>query len=83
MFSRYYTRNGKVAEIKGISEYFQFGPVTIYNGNVEGKNITWDEYGRYKMNQLFGDQLPHQLDLVAFDEEIIRDPGIYYVVFKR
>lgn len=83
MFSVYYTRKGEQAIINGISDYFQFGPVTLYSGNVENQEVTWDEKGRYKMNQLFGDKLSHDLDLVNFENEVVINPGVYYMELRK
>lgn len=68
MFSNYYTRDGQLATINSISEYVSYGLVTLYAGNVGDEEVTWDQNGRYKMNQLFGDKLPHKLDLVSWEE---------------
>jgi hypothetical protein len=84
MFSRYYTRNGDIALINGISQYYIFGKeTTLYSGVVNKKSVTWDQYGRYKTNQLFGDGKSHSLDVVFWDEEIVENPGVYYVEFKK
>lgn len=68
MLSNFYTREGTQALIKGISSYRIFGEnVTYYWGYVGEEEITWDKFGRYNVNQLYGDKLPHEFDLVSWE----------------
>ena len=91
MFSTYCTRRGNTALLNGISQYrmtnesgIPYGRmVTLITGKVDGMSVTWDEAGRYKFNQLVGDEVLHDLDLVSFDNEVVRDPGVYYMEFKK
>ena len=83
MFSTFFTRDGRSAKLNGISQYYHFGPITLYTGTVDEEPVTWDEFGRNKMNNLIGDEVQHELDLVSFETEIIKNPSIYYMEFKK
>lgn len=91
MFDNFFTRNGDIALINSISQSrmlnefgIPYGRMnTIITGLVDGESVTWDESGRYKFNRLFGDGLPHELDLVGFENEVVRNPGVYYMEIKK
>jgi hypothetical protein len=69
MLSTYVTRNGQLASIDGISEYYLFGEEYIMlSGTVDGLDCEWDKYGRYRLNRVLGIKEPHDLDLTSWIE---------------
>jgi hypothetical protein len=70
MFSQYITRNGNIALIDGVSQYYSFGESRILlSGTVNGELVTWDGTGKNKINQVIGLDELHDLDLVDWIEE--------------
>jgi hypothetical protein len=70
MFSKYITRNGSIALINGISQYYSFGQDRILlSGTVNEELCSWDKNGKARINQVIGLDEPHELDLVDWIEE--------------
>ena len=66
MLGLYLTRNGNVANVNGISEYFLFGETQIIlSGIVNSELVAWDSMGNYRTNQVLGITEKHDLDLVS------------------
>lgn len=71
MFSQYITRNGDIATIDGISEYYLFGENhVIYSGTVNDNIVAWNKHGRCKINEVVGlKNENHPNDLVDWMKE--------------
>lgn len=78
MLSQYITRNGNLALIDGISDYYIFGEEQIIlSGTVDGIDCAWDKFGRYRVNVVLGIKEKHELDLIDWVKEN-RNDGLYY-----
>lgn len=78
MYTQYITRNGNLALINGISEYYIFGQeVVILTGKVDGVEYSWDGNGKLKTNQILGIKEDSPYDLTDWVKES-RGEGIYY-----
>lgn len=70
MIGAYKTRNGTIVEITGISQYTSFGKMTIIlSGTIDNEIGSWDELGRYKLNEVLGIEDKHPLDIVESLEQ--------------
>ena len=85
MFLDFITRDGQSVQLYGIStirvkdqkEIFQ------YVGKIKEVDYTWDSNGRLSVNQRINYGSKHNLDLVDWFEESYKNPGVYYVEFKK
>lgn len=82
MLSIYITRDGRLAMINGISEYYCFGETHIMiSGTVDGDDCEWDKHGNYRLNSVLGIKTTSTLDLVDWVKED-RGNGMYYFEAK-
>lgn len=80
---KYHTRNNKLVELNGVSEYTIFGENTrIVTGIIDGEWHSWNKEGKYLSGMIFLNEKTNDLDLL-YSSHNISDPGIYYVEFKK
>jgi hypothetical protein len=81
METKYITRNGSIALIDGLSEYYLFGEDhIILTGTVDGVDCTWGKNGRVRINQVIGLKEKHSMDLVSWIDDSVE--GLHYFEFK-
>lgn len=78
MYTQFITRNGNLAIIDGISEYYIFNQeVIILTGKIDGIEYSWDGSGRLKTNKVLGIREANPYDITDWVKEE-KGTGLYY-----